>query len=219
MRGFFKGAASPMLCRAPLTAWFFTSHELIKPKLDALNFNGDLTNFMWGAWAGITLMPVLVPVELFKCKAQSCEDGSYKMIEDMKKILNKEGPKGFYRGALASALREVPGSGILFMVKNKIDRMLKVDQEEVYSLFLAKKVLAGGWAGMAAWCTCMPIDCIKSVIQTSIEHKTMREVSVELYRANGFTPFFRGMIPQAFRIFPASSSLLLTYEVLKNYLN
>jgi hypothetical protein len=72
---------------------------------------------------------------------------------------------------------------------------------------------------MAAWCTCMPIDCIKSVIQTSIEHKTMREVSVELYRANGLTPFFRGMVPQAFRIFPASSSLLLTYEVLKNYLN
>jgi hypothetical protein len=89
-------------------------------------------------------MPVLVPVELFKCKAQSCKDGSYNMLEDMKKILNKEGPKGFYRGALASALREVPGSGILFMVKNKIDRMLKVDQEEVYSLFLAKKILAGG---------------------------------------------------------------------------
>jgi len=133
--------------------------------------------------------------------------------------LKTEGPKGIYRGALATLIREVPGSGILFMVKHKIEEKLKVDQEAVYTAFLAKKILAGGIAGLCAWCSSIPIDTVKSVIQTSAEHRRIREVSVELYRNGGLTPFFRGMVPQAFRIFPASSSLLLTYEVMKNFLN
>lgn len=181
--------------------------------------NRDVTNFMCGAWAGMTLLPVLVPVELFKCKAQSNTTGGYNMKKDFKQILKTEGPKGIYRGALATLFREVPGSGILFMVKDKIERKLKVEQETVYSMFLAKKVLAGGCAGLSAWCTSIPIDTVKSIIQTSSEHRRIGEVTTELYRTGGLTPFFRGMVPQAFRIFPASSSLLLTYEVMKNFLN
>ena len=151
LRGFFTGATSPILCRAPLTAWFFASHELIQPKLYALNINKDLTNFMCGAWAGMSLLPILVPVELFKCKAQAAKGKEYHMLSDLKRVLKEEGPKGFYRGALSTAIREVPGSGMLFMIKNKIERGLKVDQEEVYSMFLGQKILAGGIAGICAW--------------------------------------------------------------------
>lgn len=208
-----------MICRAPLTAWFFASHELIKPKLANIGLPRDAANFLCGAWAGMTLLPVLVPVELFKCKAQSARAGGYNMKQDVKDVFKKEGPRGFYRGALATAMREVPGSGMLFMFKDKFERKLNVENEQVYSMFLAKKILAGGFAGLCAWCASLPIDTVKSVIQTSAEQKRVSQVTMELYRAGGYAPFFRGMVPQAFRIFPASSSLLLTYEVMKNLLN
>jgi len=141
------------------------------------------------------------------------------MGQDFKNILKKQGPKGLYKGSLATFLREVPGSGVLFMVKDRMERKLNVEQETVYSMFLAKKILSGGIAGLCAWCSSIPIDTVKSVIQTSSEQRRIGEVTTELYRTGGLTPFFRGMVPQAFRIFPASSSLLLTYEVLKNYMN
>lgn len=111
----------------------------------------DLTNFLCGAWAGLTLLPVLVPVELFKCKAQTATGGAYNMRQDFSNVLKTQGPRGLYKGALATFLREVPGSGILFMVKDRMERKLRVDQEANYSLFLAKKILAGGVAGLCAW--------------------------------------------------------------------
>jgi len=141
------------------------------------------------------------------------------MKQDFTNILKTQGPRGLYKGALATSMREVPGSGILFMVKDRMERKLRVDQEANYSLFLAKKILAGGVAGLCAWCSSIPIDTVKSVIQTSAEQRRIGEVTLELYKAGGVTPFFRGLVPQAFRIFPASSSLLLVYEVLKNYMN
>lgn len=219
LKGFYKGVMSPMLCRAPLTAWFFASHEMIKPRLSAFGMNTNLTNFLCGAWAGMSLLPVLVPVELFKCKAQMAPGGVYNMRQDIRETIKAQGPKGLYKGALATFLREVPGSGILFMTKAKIESKLNVENEANYSMFLAKKILAGGVAGLCAWCSSIPIDTVKSVIQTSAEQRGIREVTLSLYRTGGVSPFFRGMVPQAFRIFPASASLLLVYEVLKNYMN
>ena len=209
-----------MICRAPLTAWFFTSHEMVKPRLRSYNMNENLSNFLCGAWAGFSLLPVLVPVELFKCKAQSAKGGIYSYKTDFRNVLKKQGPQGLYRGTLATAMREIPGSGILFMTKDMIERRIHANcEEQNYSLRMAKKVLAGGIAGLCAWCTSLPIDTVKSVIQTSAEQRYIGEVTSELYRNGGVTPFFRGFVPQAFRIFPASSSLLIVYELLKNYMN
>jgi solute carrier family 25 carnitine/acylcarnitine transporter 20/29 len=219
-KGFFKGAASPMICRAPLTAWFFTSHEMIKPRLASYDLNQNLSNFLCGAWAGFSLLPVLVPVELFKCKAQTAKGGVYSYKQDFRNVIKTQGPQGLYRGSLATLYREVPGSGILFMSKDLIERKIGANNEnQSYSSRMAKKVLAGGGAGLCAWCTSLPIDTVKSIIQTSAEQRYIGEVTAELYKNGGVTPFFRGIVPQAFRIFPASSSLLIVYELLKNYMN
>lgn len=68
--GFFKGVSSPLVGRAPLTALFFTSHEVIKPMLERSQIESRTKKaFIGGAWASLTLTPVLVPVELFKCQA------------------------------------------------------------------------------------------------------------------------------------------------------
>lgn len=209
-----------MICRAPLTAWFFTSHEMVKPRLQAMDLNRNLSNYLWGAFAGMCLLPVLVPVELFKWKAQAAKGGVYSYREDFKNVMKKQGPQGLYRGTLATFIREVPGSGVLFMTKDYFERKLNANStEQSYSLRMTKKILAGGAAGLCAWWTSLPIDRVKSVIQTSKEQRYIGEVAFELYRNGGITPFFRGIVPQAFRIFPASSSLLIVYELLKNYMN
>lgn len=99
----------------------------------------------------MTLVPILVPVELFKCKAQAAAGKNYNMKADFKYILKHQGPKGLYKGALATVIREVPGSGVLFMVKDRMECKLDVANEENYSMFLSKKILAGGIAGLCAW--------------------------------------------------------------------
>lgn len=141
------------------------------------------------------------------------------MRADFKQIMKNQGPKGLYKGALSTFLRESPGSGLLFMSKDRLERMFKVEEEQVHSRMIAKKIMAGGIAGIFAWCGSIPLDTIKSVIQTSAEPRRIPEVTMELYKAGGISTLYRGMVPQCFRIFPGCASLLLTYEVLKNYLN
>ncbi|CAI2369231.1 unnamed protein product [Moneuplotes crassus] len=218
-RGFFSGVSAPLFFRSPITAWFFTSHELIKPRLEVFGWQRDITNFLCGAWAGSTLLPILVPIELFKCKSQSDKTGRYNMAKDFKHIMRTEGPKGLYKGTASTFLRESPGSGLLFMLKDKFDRVFKVDQEQNHSKLIAKKIMTGGMAGILAWCGSIPLDTIKSIIQTSPVKRRIPEVTIELYRAGGLYSMYRGLIPQCFRIFPGMSSLLLTYEVFKNFMN
>lgn len=141
------------------------------------------------------------------------------MKEDFKSILKTQGPKGLYKGAMSTLLRESPGSGLLFMFKDRFERLLKVDEETNHSRMIAKKIMAAGFGGIFAWCGSIPLDTIKSVIQTSPEPRRIHEVTLELYRTGGLYTLYRGMVPQCFRIFPGCASLLLTYEVLKNYMN
>jgi len=219
IRGFFSGAAAPIFFRAPITAWLFTSHEMIKPRVECLGLNKDFTNFSCGAFAGLSLLPIIVPVELFKCKSQSSTSGTYSIRKDFLKTMKTQGPRGIYKGALPTFLREVPGSGLLFMSKDKLERIFRVDQEQSHSRLILKKILAGGMAGLIAWWGSIPLDTVKSIIQTSPKHRTIPEVTTELYRAGGITTLYKGLVPQCFRIFPGNASLLLTYEVFKNYLN
>lgn len=167
----------------------------------------------------MTLLPILIPVELFKCKAQSAQGGVYSYRKDFSQVYGREGIRGMYRGTASTFLREVPGSGILFAVKDALETKLNVHNEQNYFLLMGKKVFSGGVAGLCAWCFTIPIDSIKSVIQTSAEKRRIGEVAVSMYKSQGLTPFFRGIVPQAFRIFPASSSLLVVYELMKNFLN
>lgn len=71
LKAFFSGASSPLLGRAPLTAAFFTAHEHIRPVIESFNLESRNTrNFLGGSMASACLMPILIPVELFKCQAQ-----------------------------------------------------------------------------------------------------------------------------------------------------
>lgn len=184
----------------------------------------NLCNFLWGAWTGFSWLPVLVPVELFKWRAQALKQtpgnrNTYSIKRDFRNVLRTEGPFGLFKGALPTFCREVPGWGMLFMTKDMIERQLNANSEDQkYSIRLAKKVVAGGVAGVCAWCASLPIDTVKSVIQASNTHKSIGEVTQELYKSGGMKSFFRGFIPQVFRIFPASSSSFIVYELLKSHM-
>ena len=73
------------------------------------------------------------------------------MKQDFKHILKTQGPKGLYKGAFSTLLRESPGSGLLFMFKDRFERLFRVEQEQVHSRMIAKKIMAAGLAGVFAW--------------------------------------------------------------------
>ena len=83
---------------------------------DVLNMGSDLA----GAIAGFTRLPVYVPVELMKVRAQMYKTGNLNYIDELKNITEKEGLIGIYRGFWATAIREVPAYAIYFGVYDSL---------------------------------------------------------------------------------------------------
>lgn len=121
-------------------------------------------------------------------------------------------------GSCITFMREVPGSGIFFLVRHRMDDLLGVHHEESITKNISKRVLSGGTAGLVAWCSGIPLDTAKSIIQTSERtNLTSMQVLQELYDKNGVKGLYRGVLPTAIRTFPSNATLLLVYEFMKNH--
>ena len=67
-----------------------------------------------GAAAGLSSLGVLVPLDLLKCRSQMTKQGHLDIRKEVKTIFHNEGFRGFYKGFLATALREIPGYAVYF---------------------------------------------------------------------------------------------------------
>lgn len=83
-------------------------------------------------------------------------------------------------------------------------------------------MLAGGFAGVAAWSTCMPFDVIKSNLQSDVEHTKYRGVidcAAQVYRRSGLRGFFAGLPVACLRAFPTNAITFVVYSKTLSYLN
>ena len=103
---------------------------------------------------------------------------------------------GLYCGGAITASREIPGNGILLMTKDVLERKFRVDEEERKGFKLAKKIVSAGVAGLTAWCISMPLDTVKSIIQSEPEKKKSAwSTALAIYKKKGLKKFYSGLAP------------------------
>ena len=110
------------------------------------------------------MIPILVPAEVLKCRAQVMKNKKMNYREELREIIKGEGYRGLYRGVTICFLREFPGCGIFFYIRYKMEQILKVKEEKNRKIEIGKRVLSGGIAGMISWTFGMPVDAVKSLI-------------------------------------------------------
>jgi len=86
--------------------------------------------------------------------------------------------------------------------------------------------MAGGFAGMANWVPAIPVDTLKSRLQTAPEGKYpkgIRSVAGEIIKeqglVKGFLKMYTGTKPVMIRAFPANAACFWGYETAKKFLN
>ena len=127
--------------------------------------------------------------------------------------------RGLYRGGMITASREAPGSGVLLAVKDGLETKFGLHDENDQAFRITKKIFASGVAGLCAWCVSIPLDTVKTIVQSDPEKKkSVWQTTQALYKQGGMTVFYKGLIPQAVRIFPQSATLLLVYEYMHSAL-
>lgn len=82
-------------------------------------------------------------------------------------------------------------------------------------------IISGGLAGMAAWTVAIPVDTIKSRVQTSIEgqYKNNFDVLTQLLMNEGPKALYRGYIPVMMRAFVANAACFSGFELAMTGLN
>ena len=124
------------------------------------------------------------------------------------------GPLGLYRGLSATIARDVPSFAAYFASYEALKAMLN-QELGVHQL---NPLMAGGFAGIAAWLVCYPQDVIKSRMQSTSAYSSSADCARSIWREVGWRGFFRGFAPTMARAFPANAATFAAYELCKSSL-
>jgi ornithine carrier protein len=76
------------------------------------------------------------------------------------------------------------------------------------------------FSGQMAWLASLPMDMVKSIMQTSEKNLTTMEVTRQIYNSpTGIKTFYRGVGITVLRAFPSNAALFLGYEMSKSILS
>lgn len=227
--GLYKGMASPVAGVAPMYALCFFAFNVGK-RLQQDDPNAVLSPkelFLAGALSGVSTTVIMAPGERIKCLLQvqdanpTSKGPKYNGPIDCAKQLYKQGGiRNVYVGTLATACRDIPASGVYFMVYETLRRKLSNDGTGG-ELSVLRTLLAGGTAGILNWMVAIPSDVLKSRQQTAAPgtYTGMLDVLRKTIKSDGISGLYKGAAPVLIRAFPANAACFLGFECMMNLLN
>ncbi|KAF0852413.1 mitochondrial solute carrier family 25 (mitochondrial carnitine/acylcarnitine transporter) member 20/29 [Andalucia godoyi] len=231
-RGLYKGVSSPLggvpwMYTISFGSWGAAQKMLEKPGEKNLSlFRVSLA----GAISGVATTVVTTPVELLKIRLQTQysagtigDVANYKpkyngLLDCAVKSYREHGiRKGLFRGFNSVLLRDVPGSffyfGAYVYAKRALVPVCGVQSESELPMWA--QLFAGGFGGVAAWATCLPLDAIKTRIQHDTEgkYKGVMDAFGQAIKEGGVKGLYRGVGPIFLRAFIADAVCFFCYEV------
>eukprot|EP00124_Ichthyophonus_hoferi_P004315 Ihof_evm1s460 gene=Ihof_evmTU1s460 len=203
-KGLYRGMLAPVMGVAPMYALCFFGYGVGKKIFCTENTFEDLSNknvlriAAAGATSGIFTTPILAPGERIKCLLQTQKMNPatgqmrYKGPMDCAKNIYREGGiRGVSRGFCATMLRDCIASGFYFATYEILKRKLTPVGQEAPGV--GGILVAGGSAGMINWAMALPIDTLKSKLQTAPEamySRGIRSVVVQVVKTDGIMSLY-----------------------------
>ncbi|KAJ3343110.1 Nucleolar RNA helicase 2 [Gonapodya sp. JEL0774] len=206
--------------------------------------------FLAGSFSGTINAAVTTPMELVKCRLQASTSTNVskgpgwpansklqhkwggRTADVIRDVIHKSGPRGLYRGAAVTILRDGPGYGAYFAAFDMVVDVLGgrwrgwlgdgLHHDTSYStddVATWQIVLAGGFAGVVGWAVTYPLDVVKTRIQSTYVpdgHGTRQGHRVQgtgvlsmirtIYSTEGIRSFFAGLSPTLIRAVPVNAA-------------
>ena len=131
--------------------------------VDRPELSAAIRRFIAAGISGAVAKTVTAPLEAIKLKLQYTEDDDEGALDCARRILEREGWRGFYRGNLANVLRYFPTQAFNFAFKDKIKRLMpKVDRKKHPWRAFAVNIVSGGIAGAGSLVLVYPLDTART---------------------------------------------------------
>lgn len=196
-------------------------------------------SFFVGSMAGLCTSIIICPIETVKCKVQVAQattiaDKRHCVKSIIREYFRSHGFRGLYYGIFPQMARDIHGSAIYF---GCYDVLYHFFHNSMLMGTAESCIMAGGFAGQIYWFSSLPMDRVKSIIQTqrfdSIPGHTLRttaltplhglidglKVTTILYQLHGIRGFYQGGIFALIRAFPTNASLFYGYKSARKFLD
>lgn len=226
LKAYYRGIGVTILTVTPATALYLTTREAAQiallPHLGDTAIN-DATSGVIAELAGSVLF---TPMEVLKARLQiSSSDQEGKLLYQLRKIVQVEGFRGFYRGYFMGIASYIPYNILWWTTYGNIRRSMP-------ERGLATQIASG--AGVAAMCSAAfihPLELVKTRYQVATsdtvtavgavassrhsDRDGLRQVVRNVMRENGFKGFYAGFFPTLLRSVPSSIIMMSVFEHLK----
>ncbi|ETV85240.1 hypothetical protein H257_03053 [Aphanomyces astaci] len=173
-----------------------------------------------GGMAGVVAKTVVAPFERVKIVCQTGES-SLGMIATAQRIVQTEGPFGFWRGNFAACVRILPHKAVLFGWTDIYKDML-ASQQHVAIDRAHLGFIAGACAGLTACILTYPLDFIRTrmsgKITSQAQYRGMLHAFVTIVRDEGALSLFKGMGPTLLGSIPYEGIKFGTYDLFRELL-
>lgn len=229
VRGLYRGMTTPILGVPCIFALSFFGFSLGK-RLMATQFpDEDLPMhhlLVAGSLSGVMTALVVTPGDRIKCLLQVQEREAaaarFKGPFDCGfKLLKEGGIRNIYRGACATLLRDCPARATYFTTYETTKKALSKRTGNT-GFSPPETMFAGAFAGILTWLVALPMDVMKSRLQTAPEGlytKGVRQIFPLILKEEGIRGFYRGLVPVMFRAIPGNAACFMGFEAAIRFLN
>lgn len=222
LMGLYRGAMMPWishLAKRPIQ-YTISEHLLKKTETESVQSN-IMYNYLIGGSVGLTGPIIGTPLQVVKVSMQTSSHVGQSQnqdttllktknsIEYIKYTYRTHGIRGFYRGFIPTAFKDIIFGGSLIGTYYTLRRLIGKDK-------WYKNFFNGAAAHCFTWCIFMPIDYVKTTIQKNEKHLKIRDVIRQGYNDHGLKVFWRGVIPACIRTIPVSGFGMLSYEKIRD---
>lgn len=224
----WSGLPPTLVMAVPATVVYFTCYEQCRNKL---GYSDGLQHGQWwkpmaaGVIARTWAVTMISPLEMVRTKMQS-EQLSYTAVwQSVKKMVRQEGALRLWMGLGPTLLRDVPFSALYWFGYESFRSMIQKIHGKTRINFW-ENFFAGAASGAIAGVITLPFDVIKTHRQIELGNlmssagknqtsSTFRLIQ-GLYRQQGITSLFTGIVPRVIKVAPACAIMISSYEYIKS---
>ncbi len=188
--------------------------------VDGLELSAAIRRFVAGGISGAVAKTVTAPLEAIKLKLQYAEDDDEGALDCARRIWEREGWWGFYRGNLANVLRYFPTQAFNFALKNKVKGLFpKYSPKKNPWKAFAVNVVSGGLTGAASLSLVYPLDTARTqlIICTNDDGSPKYSNMVDFFRDwNGdVRKLYEGYVVSVVGIIPFRAIYFIVNDTLR----
>ncbi|TGZ64533.1 hypothetical protein CRM22_006328 [Opisthorchis felineus] len=243
----WRGNGINILKIAPETALKYGTYEHYKRLLtsadtscgwltDLLDDRPLLAKFVAGSMAGLTAQTIIYPLEVLKTRMCLRKTGQFRSIWHCAHIIYTQyGAHAFYRGYLVNVIGIIPYAGIELALYERcksayIQRFMTSDDPSCSS---AQKLhpptyVVPIFAAVSSACAIVatyPASLVRAKLQATYwSYSTQQKITAinlirTIWRDDGISGLYRGMLTNLTKVIPAVGISLATYEALRREFN